>query len=366
ADSKCREESAKLLGCLIRNCERLIRPYIAPIHKALVARLEGNGVNTNNAIITGVLVTVGDLARVGGFEMRQYMPKLMPLIVEALSDGAAVAKREVAVTTLGQIVQSTGYVITPYNDFPLLLGLLLKLLNGELAWSTRREVLKVLGIMGALDPHLHKRNQLSLSGSHGDVTRAASDSGQHLQSMDELPMDLWPSFATSEDYYSTVSINSLMRILRDPSLSSYHLKVVGSLMFIFKSMGLGCVPYLQKVLPDLFLIVRTCDDALKDFITWKLGTLVSIVRQHIRKYLPELLSLISVLWSSFSFPAASRPSLGYPVLHLVEQLCLALNDEFRTYLPNILPCCIQVLSDAERYNDYTYVLDILHTLEVFG
>lgn len=41
--------------------------------------------------------------------MRQYMPKLMPLIVEALSDGAAVAKREVAVTTLGQVVQSTGY-----------------------------------------------------------------------------------------------------------------------------------------------------------------------------------------------------------------------------------------------------------------
>lgn len=41
--------------------------------------------------------------------MRQYMPELMPLIVDALSDGAAVAKREVAVTTLGQVVQSTGY-----------------------------------------------------------------------------------------------------------------------------------------------------------------------------------------------------------------------------------------------------------------
>ncbi|XP_024933499.1 serine/threonine-protein kinase TOR isoform X2 [Ziziphus jujuba] len=366
-DSKCREESAKLLGCLIRNCERLIRPYIAPIQKALVARLlEGNGVNANNAIISGVLVTVGDLARVGGFEMRQYIPELMPLIVEALLDGAAVTKREVAVATLGQVVQSTGYVITPYNEYPQLLGLLLKLLNGELAWSTRREVLKVLGIMGALDPHSHKRNQLSLPGPHGDVARAASDSGQHIQSVDELPVDLWPSFATSEDYFSTVAINSLMRILRDPSLASYHLKVVGSLMFIFKSMGLGCVPYLPKVLPDLFHTVRTCDDALKDFITWKLGTLVSIVRQHIRKYLQELLSLISDLWSSFSFPAANRPALGYPVLHLVEQLCLALNDEFRTYLPVILPCCIQVLSDSERYNNYTYVLDILRTLEVFG
>lgn len=367
ADNKCKEESAKLLGCLIRNCERLVLPYVAPIHKALVAKLcEGTGVNANSGIISGVLVTVGDLARVGGFAMRQYISELMPLIVEALLDGAAVTKREVAVSTLGQVVQSTGYVITPYNEYPQLLGLLLKLLNGELAWSTRREVLKVLGIMGALDPHVHKRNQQSLPGSHGEVTRVTGDPGQHIRSMDELPMDLWPSFATSEDYYSTVAINSLMRILRDPSLSSYHQKVVGSLMFIFKSMGLGCVPYLPKVLPDLFHIVRTCEDGLKEFITWKLGTLVSIARQHIRKYLPELLSLISELWSSFSLPVANRPVHISPILHLVEQLCLALNDEFRKYLPDILPCCIQVLTDAERLNDYTYVIPILHTLEVFG
>ncbi|XAR52952.1 Non-specific serine/threonine protein kinase [Bertholletia excelsa] len=367
ADSKCREESAKLLGCLIRNCERLILPYIAPIHKALVAKLcEGTGVNANSGIISGVLVTVGDLARVGGFAMRQYIPELMPMIVEALLDGSSATKREVAVTTLGQVVQSTGYVITPYNEYPQLLGLLLKLLNGDLAWSTRREVLKVLGIMGALDPHAHKRNQQSLPGSHGEAMRAASDTGQHIRSMDELPMDLWPAFITSEDYYSTVAINSLMRILRDPSLSSYHQKVVGSLMFIFKAMRLGCVPYLPKVLPDLFHTVRTCEDGLKEYITWKLGTLVSIVRQHIRKYLPELLSLISELWASFSLPAANRPAQGYPILHLVEQLCLALNDEFRTYLPDILPCCIQVLSDSERFNDYTYALDVLHTLEVFG
>lgn len=35
------------------------------------------------------------------------------------------------------------YVIAPYNEYPSLLGLLLKLLNGELEWSTRLEVLKV-------------------------------------------------------------------------------------------------------------------------------------------------------------------------------------------------------------------------------
>ncbi|GAB2247138.1 hypothetical protein Droror1_Dr00007020 [Drosera rotundifolia] len=366
-DNKCREESAKSLGCLIRSCESLILPYVAPIHKALVAKLrEGAGNNANTGFITGVLVTVGDLARVGGFAMRQYIPELMQLIVDALLDGAAVAKREVAVTTLGQVVQSTGYVISPYSDYPQLLGLLLKLLNGDLAWSTRREVLKVLGIMGALDPYIQKRNQPSLPGSQGENANPTNDASAQIRSMDDLPVDLWPSFVTSEEYYSTVAINSLMRVLRDPSLCSYHQKVVGSLFFIFKSMGLSCVPYLPKVLPDLFHMLRTCDDTLKEFITWKLGTLVSIVRQHIHKYLPELLLLVSELWASFSFPVVNRSPRGFPILHLVEQLCVALNDEFRKHLPDILPCCIQVLSDAERFNDYTYVPNILHTLEVFG
>lgn len=45
--------------CLI-SCDDLI-------FQALVARLlEGTGVNANNGIISGVLVTVGDLARVVG------------------------------------------------------------------------------------------------------------------------------------------------------------------------------------------------------------------------------------------------------------------------------------------------------------
>lgn len=43
--------------------------------------------------------------------MRDNVTDLMPLIVEALMDGAAVTKREVAVATLGQVVQSTGYAM---------------------------------------------------------------------------------------------------------------------------------------------------------------------------------------------------------------------------------------------------------------
>jgi FKBP12-rapamycin complex-associated protein len=47
-------------------------------------------------------------------------------------------------------------------DFPALLNILLRLLNEK--EMTRREVLKTLGIIGALDPHTHKVNQLKLQG----------------------------------------------------------------------------------------------------------------------------------------------------------------------------------------------------------
>ncbi|GFY83024.1 target of rapamycin [Actinidia rufa] len=162
-----------------------------------------------------------------------------------------------------------------------------------------------------------------------------------------------------------VAINSVMRIVRDPSLSSYHQKVVGSLMFIFKinkSMGLGCVPNLPKVLSHLFNTLRACEHACF------LGPFWSTYWIWVENFsiLGNICRIVSELWSSFSLPPVNRPLRGSPVLHLVEQLCSTLNDEFRTHLPVILPCCIQVLSDAECFNDYTYVLDILHTLEVVG
>jgi hypothetical protein len=48
------------------------------------------------------------LSMQGGSALIPYMPELMDPIVDALLDGAAPSKREVAVATLGQIVESTG------------------------------------------------------------------------------------------------------------------------------------------------------------------------------------------------------------------------------------------------------------------
>ena len=52
---------------------------------------------------------------------------------------------------------------------------------------------------------------------------------------------------SSEDYYPTVVINALMKILRDPPLSAHHTAVIQAVMHIFKTLSLKCVPFLPQV-----------------------------------------------------------------------------------------------------------------------
>ena len=57
---------------------------------------------------------------------------------------------------LVQVCESTGVVVAPYTDYPQLLSVLLRMLGegGEL--GVKRDLLRLLGILGALDPHQHK------------------------------------------------------------------------------------------------------------------------------------------------------------------------------------------------------------------
>eukprot|EP00983_Pelagomonas_calceolata_P134452 1162062-Pelagomonas_calceolata.AAC.28 len=62
--------------------------------------------------------------------------------------------------------------------------------------------------------------------------------------------DLLPAsglVTSSEDYYPTVAINALMRVLRDPAMATQHMKVIEALMTIFRSLSLAAVPYLPKL-----------------------------------------------------------------------------------------------------------------------
>ncbi len=96
-----------------------------------------------------------------------------------------------------QVVESTGFVVVPYLEYPQLLGMLLRMLS-EGSPGVRREVMKVLGIIGALDPHTHKVRPGGAGGAAGreEGGSCVPAPGASLQAFRQLasptrPLALW-------------------------------------------------------------------------------------------------------------------------------------------------------------------------------
>lgn len=401
-DSRQREEGANILCVLIRSAPRLVQPYTLVILRALLRKLSvvpssspgmagknGGGVSkggptnmvpldtessSEDGLHIAVLDTLGELSAVSGEELNSKVPDMLPLIIDALADaGSSQTKRLVATRTLGRVVESTGSVVKPYLDYPQLLGILLKML-GHGSSAGRREIVRTLGILGALDPHLHKLNLAELQGE-GRLEREGVRPQYTSQNI--LPTDAVAGVAvgegfyqdlflsggpatTSEDYYPAVAINALMKLLRDPSSSSIHGKAVASLFQIIRSMGLGFVPFLPKVVPVLLTITRRADDVNRRIeMIRALADLVVLMRQHIKKLLPDILALIDAFW-------AESPVVTPHILFLLSELAVTLRDDFKDHLVDLLPKFISVFEDADRTEDYSLVVATMGTLCALG
>ena len=148
---RSREECTRLLTLLVSATQRLIKPYAIPMLRVLLPKAN----DTNPTVAANVLMCLGELANVGGEDVLPHVPELMEVIMSRLADPALV-KRDAALHTLGQVCSSTGYVIGPLVDHPQLLQVLSRILRTEPTQTVRREVIKVLSILGALDPYRRK------------------------------------------------------------------------------------------------------------------------------------------------------------------------------------------------------------------
>eukprot|EP00697_Spironema_sp_BW2_P017838 gnl/Spiro4/9656_TR5124_c0_g1_i1.p1 gnl/Spiro4/9656_TR5124_c0_g1~~gnl/Spiro4/9656_TR5124_c0_g1_i1.p1 ORF type:complete len:2413 (+),score=551.86 gnl/Spiro4/9656_TR5124_c0_g1_i1:148-7386(+) len=342
-DSRNKEESARLLGSLMRVCHRLISPYITPILKALLDRLNENNLGVSAAI----LEALGELARVGGAAILPSMEDILRPIIATLQDQSPGSKREVALRTLTHVIQSSGHVIKPYYDHPQLLNIILSVLGSEQTWTVRREAIRVLGILGAVDPHTHKMKLVEHSGRDlaPDTTPSAPGNSEPVAQ------------TSSEEHYPVVATAVLLSILKDNTLRDHH-RVLNALLHICHSLGLKCVQFLPQLMPPLLNVLSTCEPGLRQEVLAHLSDLVGLVKQHIRPYLTEIFALIRTHWD-VQGPTQTR------LITLIEQISLALGDEFKLYLPSLI---YQVLSlmhfDRRKCRETT--IKVLSALEKFG
>ncbi|XP_055588723.1 serine/threonine-protein kinase Tor [Uranotaenia lowii] len=356
--SRNKEQSARMLDHLIVSTPRLISSYMTPILTILVPKLKEP--ESNPGVVLNVLRAIGDLAEVNGGHqvLEKWSDELLATLLEMLSDSGSTEKRAVALWTLGQLVSATGQAVSPYHKYPNLIDILINFLKTEQQSYVRRETIRVLGLLGALDPYKHKMNRGLID----------SQTNNMLISINDTKTDEYADLSTSEmlinmnnqleEYYPAVAISTLMKILRDPTLSHHHISVVQAITFIFKSLGIKCVPYLSQVLPSLLGNIMNADMNLKEFLFQQLSILIEIVKQHIISFMEEIFQLVKTFWNS-TYPLQST------LINLIEKIAIALGCEFKIYLPQLMPQILRVLLHDNSTNR-TVTVKLLTALQKFG
>ncbi|XP_064091213.1 serine/threonine-protein kinase mTOR-like [Macrobrachium nipponense] len=356
-----RELSAHMLGHLIANAPRFMRQFVQAIMSVLVPKLKDQ--DPNPAVTMCVLEAIGDLAQVSGGEMQKWLTELMPILLEMLGDGTSGWKRRVALCTLGQLVENTGYVVHPYTQHPTLLDVLLSFLKTEQQPAVRRETIRVLGLLGALDPYKHKMNV--------GMIKIQEDTGVAVISItenksDDLAADLGTSemlvnlnYSSLEEFYPACAIAMLMKVIKDPTLAQHHNEVVRAVTFIFKSLGVKGVPYLAQVIPSLLFVIRTSDANFRDYLFQQLATLIGIVKQHIRNYLDDIIEVLKEFWVT-----GGKLETTITIITVVESIALAVGSEFKIYLKELIPMILKSCINDSKEKQVTAKL--LVAFQKFG
>lgn len=342
-----KRESAQLISHLVSASSKLIKPYVNSIVTVLLPKAQ----DANPDVAATTLKAIGDLATVGGDEMTKYIPSLMKIIIDSLQDLSSPKKREAALCTLGQLASNSGYVIDPYTDHPELLTILVNIVKKEQPGDLRRETIRLMGILGALDPYKHQ--QVVEESPEANLTAEA----QQVTDVTLIMNGITPS---NEDYYPTVVINTLMGMLKESTLQQYHSFVVEAVMNIYATMGMKCVPFLNQVVPGIVHVIRTSPPGRHEGYFNQLSQLVKIVRQHIRPFLRPILEAVQDLWNEGT-------ALQGTMLSLIESIARSLEGEFKVYLASVLPLMLGVLdADTKTEAGKNACQRVLHAFLIFG
>lgn len=354
-----KEQAARMLGQLFKHAPSLMKAHTEPVISEFLHQLQDN-TNYPNATIS-VLLAIGQQAQVSGIELMKHIDELLVILLQSIQDPTSEIKRDVALWTLGHLIENTGFVVEPYWKYPRLLDILLDLLKTEQAPNIRRKAIRTLGLLGAIDPYRHQVNLGSFGQSHKLLSSASeNDLGgiSYEISASEMLVNMSDQY---DDFYSAIAITSLIKIMKDQSLIQHHTSAVQAVTFIFMRLGVRCVPYIQHVLPTFINVIRNSGSQYGDYYFQQMGCLVSIVKQHIRNYLDDIFELIKESWSA----PHPMPTLQMTLINLVEQIVVAPEGEFRVYLPRLIPHALKVFQ-YDKSPKCVVTERLLNALQQFG
>ncbi|KAJ2641070.1 phosphatidylinositol kinase- protein kinase tor1, partial [Coemansia sp. RSA 1694] len=380
-----REECIQLLMVLVQSAEKWVRPYVADIFRTILSRIDDG----SPQLASKLLDTVAALARVGGNDLVPYLDKLLASIMQALGDQSSAPKRLSALKALNSCASYCGLVISPYIDYPQLFAILTRLIKTE-SPDMRMEIMRVIGALGAIDPHRYKTamsNANSTCTSTSDTAAAAKSApngkrsskrgrrGRHAgpppnvmmvckgedeqdKLVGDIVTDAYGKEFSGDKYYIRVSVDALVRILNDPNEHGVYQLAVQALISMFAPLHKVCSGYVEGIVPAMLRAMELSPVSHADFYIENLGRLVSIARQQLRPFIEPLFDLFKS-----DEPISDRRQSA--LVGLIEVLSESLSGDLGAHISTVLPFLVTAI-DQDTTESRQLTDRSLHALRILS
>lgn len=317
------EEAGVVLERLVLVDEGLTRPYAGGLVQILLARLA----ERQERICITSLATLTHLVAISPSDFVASIDGLVDLLTGMFQDLSSEALRLGSLRCLGCLLRNVDRDMLPTSKYVSLIPETILLLRVESVREVRDEALRLLGIIGAVDPYRMRSREI-------EILALDLKEGQGQAAEDALVAD---GALMQEDQYPIVATEALLRILKDPSMAAHHMTSFQALVYIFRSVKVKAAGFLPQTLPVLVGAIQGQPNGHLDFYFQSLAHIVASVSLHIRPFVPELVALVRQFW------APDAPT-QLALLSLVESLVAALKGECRAEVGGLVQPCLRLLA----------------------
>ena len=251
--SRGREDAIRILAALMTSMQNVVEHRVTEIFEVLLeCASDHNAVVTTHALLCLAQLTAVGFKNIGP----QRIHQIMSILLTSLEGDTRPAKRSAALDCLGQLCTNSGYVITPLEDYPRLLPLLHQMLRREQSRDIRLQVIRVIGLLGAMDPYHYQVTvpHVPLPISAYTVSQVKVQGvvvmefpPEAINAIPNLDVSGETLAVASDDPYQGMVVDLLVDILQQRSLSSHHHLVIDSLITIAKTQGVTFAAFVPKV-----------------------------------------------------------------------------------------------------------------------
>eukprot|EP00796_Vickermania_ingenoplastis_P006673 gene6673-4782_t len=318
---KPHEQGICLIAAVAESAPEFIRPYLPALLRSCAQRLQED--TQPAAVTTALLSCAGKLARHAEGADIEVVRGLQCTVVQHILDSSSPLKKHEAIRALCDVVRTTrdANVLEADESHRRLLGALMSSLHGghKERLVVRLDILKLLGILGAVDPHRVKR-----------ITRHLRDTGAKWAGIAALDSD--------NSMYPQHVIHHILEVLKLPSVTVDQyvcaVRVVTQILSLNNTPLVGYHPaIIQTVLQHTTQFVEE-RSSLLPLLTRTAEKMGPYIRPFARRIVQEVVRYL---------PA--EPETLRRVLDLFRALRRTMREEFRSYLRDILPALIQSVQD---------------------